>query len=346
MTTSNPGLKRVGTIWHYELRINGQRVHGSTRAIDLPTAKKILDAKRKEILSGQHRIVTHIPTLSELGKEWSKVHLRIHGDKHLRRVGELLRIWVLPTLGTTRIDRVTTTDILGVRNKLLAAGRSPVTANNLLCTIRLLFGYALKVGYLDRIPFQVKPLRVQRKPRPTVPGSKVRGFLAAVDQCARNPHIPVMLRVMIGLGLRESEVLGMKWVWFDCDKQTYTVGKSKNHESRTIPLPNWLWSAIHAMPKTHLTEYVFPAKDLKPHRPQFCKKALQRVCNSLGLGNVTQHRLRATFASWHAEAGTPITEIQTMLGHQNIATTMIYVETSLKAKRTAQDNLSKQLGLA
>jgi integrase len=35
-----------------------------------------------------------------------------------------------------------------------------------------------------------------------------------------------------------------------------------------------------------------------------------------------------------------------MLGHKNIQTTMIYVETSLDAKRRAQDSLSKQLGLA
>lgn len=35
-----------------------------------------------------------------------------------------------------------------------------------------------------------------------------------------------------------------------------------------------------------------------------------------------------------------------MLGHRNIATTMIYFETSLEAKRKAQDTLSKALGLA
>jgi hypothetical protein len=34
-----------------------------------------------------------------------------------------------------------------------------------------------------------------------------------------------------------------------------------------------------------------------------------------------------------------------MLGHKNIATTMIYVETSLDAKRKAQDTLSQKLGL-
>jgi integrase len=70
------------------------------------------------------------------------------------------------------------------------------------------------------------------------------------------------------------------------------------------------------------------------------------VCEELSLGNITAHRLRASFASLHAEFGTPITEIQGMLGHKSVQTTMIYVETSLDAKRKAQDTLSQKLKLA
>lgn len=65
----------------------------------------------------------------------------------------------------------------------------------------------------------------------------------------------------------------------------------------------------------------------------------------MDLCNATQHRLRATFVSLHAEAGIPVPEIQGMLGHKNIATTMLYVETSLEAKCRAQGNLSQKLGL-
>lgn len=45
------------------------------------------------------------------------------------------------------------------------------------------------------------------------------------------------------------------------------------------------------------------------------------------------------------QAGTPITEIQSMLGHKCITTTMIYIETGQEAKRKAQDALSERLGL-
>ena len=67
----------------------------------------------------------------------------------------------------------------------------------------------------------------------------------------------------------------------------------------------------------------------------------------LGLGAVTNHRLRASYASLHAvEAGTPITELMGLMGHRQVQTTMLYVETSLDAKRRAQDLLSHKLGLA
>jgi integrase len=73
---------------------------------------------------------------------------------------------------------------------------------------------------------------------------------------------------------------------------------------------------------------------------------LAAISKELGLGNLTQHRLRATFATLHADSGTPITEIQGMLGHKNIATTMIYIEQTLDAKRRAQEVFSQKLGFA
>lgn len=345
MANYQPGLKKVGEVWHYHLKLNGQRVHGSTRAKDLATAKKILEEKRKDLLRGQHRIITKIPTLAELVREWMKVHQKIHSHRHLSQVEQLSRIWLIPALGTVRVDYISTPAIYGLQHQILQAGRSPVTANNMLRIVRLLCGYALKVRYIERIPFDVKPLRVQKKPRPILPASLIRDFFSCLRQRTRSPQISVLLKVMIGLGLRESEALGMRWEWFDPSRRTYTVGKSKGREARVLPVPEWLWIAIHEMPKT-LSEWVFPAEDGKPHRAQYCKKALQKVCAQMGLGNVTQHRLRATFASLHAEAGTPLPEIQGMLGHKSVQTTMIYVETSLDGKRKAQEALSQKLGLA
>ena len=343
MTTQHPGLRKNGEYWYYELRVNGQRLHGSTKAKDLNTAKRVLEERRKDALNAQCG-APKVPIFSTLVEKWLKTHKTVHSRKHWEDVERVSRNWLVPAIGSRRLNHIRSEDVAMLRSRMLEAGRSPVTVNDALKILKLLCKFAVKLGLLRDLPFQTQFLRVQRKPRPTVSALRIHEFLHAVDKCARNPHVAVILKVMVGLGLRESEALGMRCEWFDPASRTYVVGKAKGKEARVLPVPDWLWSAIQAMPKT-LSEWVFPAEDGKPHRPQFCKKALQRVSKHLGLGNITQHRLRATFASLHASAGTPISEIQGMLGHKSVQTTMIYVETTLEARRKAQDALSKQLGL-
>lgn len=53
MAMQHPGLKRIRDYWHFSLKLNGQRVHGSTRAKDLPTAKRVLEKHRRELLMKQ-----------------------------------------------------------------------------------------------------------------------------------------------------------------------------------------------------------------------------------------------------------------------------------------------------
>lgn len=342
---SIPGLKKVGAFWHYNLKVNGQRAHGSTRATDLATAKKILEEKRREFLEGQYRIVSRIPTLDSLVQEWLKAHRTIFSLKHRTSFECIFRRWIAPALGSKLVDQIGTADVLKLRADQLDKGCSPRYSNNALQVIKLLCNFALKLRLIKELPFNVPPLRLQKKPRATVSAPKLPEFLRMVDEEARNPHVRILLCVMVGLGLREGEALGMRWEWFDPEHQTYTVGKAKGKEARVLPVPDWMWSALHTMPQS-LSLWVFPAEDGNPHRSLFCRKTLKRVCERLGLGNVTQHRLRATVASLHAEAGTPLPEIQGMLAHKDIATTMIYVEQSMENKRRAQEALSQKLKLA
>ena len=339
------GLQKVGDVYHYCFRIHSKQYKGSTRARDLQTAKKVLEEKRQEAIIGKPSQPQEAPIFAVLVKDWLTTHARTASARHLQSVELIARIWLTPHIGKCPIDNVTQGMILEARSRMLEAGRSFATANHLLRVVKLLWNHAVACGFIKVVPFKVKALRVQKKPRPTVPASRFSEFLAAVDTHSHSPQVAVMLKVMLGMGMRESEALGMRWEWFDPEQRTYTVGKAKGKEARVLPIPTWLWTEIHTMHKT-LSGWVFPGEGGQLHHPHFCKKALQRVSKELDLGNVTQHRLRATFASLHAEAGTPIPEIQGMLGHKDIATTMIYVETSMDAKRRAQDTLSQKLGLA
>ena len=99
------------------------------------------------------------------------------------------------------------------------------------------------------------------------------------------------------------------------------------------------------MPKKTLSEWIFPSKQGKPHCPGFLRKPLMTAAKRLGLGNLTAHRLRATFATLHAEAGTPLSDLQSMMGHKDYKTLWGYIEQTLDARRDAQEGLGRHLGL-
>jgi integrase len=57
-----------------------------------------------------------------------------------------------------------------------------------------------------------------------------------------------MPSTLVALGLREAELLGMRWEWFDPNQRTYTVGRAKGKETRVLPLPDWLGSWLLRIP--------------------------------------------------------------------------------------------------
>lgn len=102
-------------------------------------------------------------------------------------IEQFTRLWLLPELGTTRIDRVKASDVLTIRSLMLEKGRSITTVNNAHKVLKLILGYGIRVGYLDRMPFRVSMLKAQRKPRPTISINKVQEFFSVLDEEARNP---------------------------------------------------------------------------------------------------------------------------------------------------------------
>lgn len=88
--------------------------------------------------------------------------------------------------------------------------------------------------------------------------------------------------------------------------------------------------------------------DKRPESELLCKGWLNNVVAKAGwkllkLG-LTPHRLRATFASLHSLAGTPIRDIQAMLRHKHIGTTLLYIEDIPEVRWLAQRRMETLSG--
>jgi integrase len=185
MTTrfKNGLAKHPSGYYHYCIRLNGQQYKGSTRATDLATARTVLEQRRRQIVQ-EGCGIRQIPTLAQLRDEWLRIHKAVHSKKHWRDVETVSRLWIIPSIGTRRIDRITPGDALLLRSHMLEAGRSPVTVNDMLKILKLIGNFAVKQGYIKQLPFRVQFLRVQKKPRPILASTNAQAFLALVDQSA------------------------------------------------------------------------------------------------------------------------------------------------------------------
>jgi integrase len=164
--------------------------------------------------------------------------------------------------------------------------------------------------------------------------------------------------MLYGCGLRISECIGIRIGHLDLDQRLLFVADAKGGRPRHLPLPTSIleilrgmveearkqWSSFMATPdwlgvgpggsKREDDFWLFPGRSRRgsvvPHvHKATIQHAMAKAVKSLGFRTgVSCHTLRHSFAAHHLDAGTDIRCIQELLGHRNLATTMIYTHVS------------------
>jgi integrase len=149
---------------------------------------------------------------------------------------------------------------------------------------------------------------------------------------------------MLYMGLRISEVTGMRWEWFDHSWENYTPGKTKGKEADPIPVVPDLMERFKAWKETTritweakgkpMPEWVFWDGHGAPRSNSFTTKFVKDTAAAAGLkGHWSPHKLRSSCATLLNEAQVPSFIIQKVLRHKHIQTTLRYAKTDLKMMR-------------
>lgn len=333
---------KVGRIWHFRFQVAGLRTQRSTRLSSKPRAMALAaaayDAAVVRANGGEP-----VPTLRELGRAWLQVHRPVLSAHHVACVERFLRLHTYG-LGDKRIGDITTEDVELARNEYLAT-RRPASANHWLAQLKLLTLWAVKRGILDKSPWKVKAIKVQKQPRPMLPLDVALAWCATVDKASgARPAIGTAVRLMFGLGLRESEVITARWEWFDWTRRTYTPGLTKGREAVALPVVGWLFD--HLAARRSEAGLIVHREDGQAFSSGFARSVIERanaVCNARG---ITPHRLRGTFATLLSEEGVPIQLIQAMMRHKHHGTTMGYLEVNFGLAPAALERIAQKAGFA
>lgn len=329
------GLIKKGKYWHYRFKIRGIEFSGSTRCETIESAREVLKQVRNETVLGEQG-KRNAPSLGAVISEWLKANSRAKSPKHIEAA--MLAKCHLEPLLQVRLDRISNDIVELWRNDFLA-DHSPATADFALRYLKLFCRWGAKAARLDKIAFDMKPLNKRVGARPVVKAEQIDAFFEALDR--RNKQISVAVRMHLRLAIRERAVLNLRWEDVDLEARTARVIE-KGDEERILIIPSSVMEVFQLLLPRESSPWVFPAKDGKPHRKGWLRRPLERAGAAIGHDRFGVHRLRASFATIHKYAGTPVGVIQDVMGHSSIRTTQRYFEEDLEAQRKALEALEQR----
>lgn len=170
------------------------------------------------------------------------------------------------------------------------------------------------------------------------------------------------------LGLRRSEVLGLKWnsVNFETkeiliketvvrNKTTISKKKTKNESSyRSYPLSDDIFNIILLLKedekknakkwggKYNKNDYIFKHSDGRPFTPNYVSQHFKLILEKNSFKHIRFHDLRHSCASLFLAKGHSLKEIQLWLGHSNFSTTAdIYAHLDTNSKKNMAETMSE-----
>lgn len=200
------------------------------------------------------------------------------------------------------------------------------TASRKLASLKSVFTFAMKIGYLSFNPTVVITFPKKKEDL----ASRILDKRQVITVIAResNPRNAALLEVLYYSGARISEVVGLNWSDVRADEQGGCLTlMGKGGKTRVVRIPA---SVIHSLDSIRegrpRTEPVFISRLGRRLSPEQAHRSVQQAARRAGIeGNVSAHWFRHAHASHALDAGAPVHLVQSTLGHSSLATTSRYV---------------------
>ena len=335
------------------------------------TFEKLTDAKNwartteEDMKSGRHFGQSKRHTFKELVAEYKP-----HAERTLARYSERqaqLDFWTA-IFGDDLLNSITPLRIAKERDKLLAgetqnwttpatgiaeqdakrtkAKRSGPTVNRYLAALSACFAFGRKeLQWLEKNP-------VESISKPSENTGRVR-FLSDDERVrllnACRPHADLYLAVILALttGARQAEIMTLRFGQVDFGRRVITLTKTKNGETRSIPLVGEAFALLQERSKVRdlKDSRVFPPVKEKGDTRSL-RTAWEVALKKAEIANFHWHDLRHTAASYLAMSGVSLVEIAKVLGHRTLQMVARYSHLADEHIVSTGEKLAARLGVA
>lgn len=275
-------------------------------------------------------------------------------SKDLSQFSDFLTIYD-PTVKIDNIDHITIRHFIA---HLLEDGLSRISVERKVSALKAFFKFLKRKGLINTNPSAFISFRRGERTLPTVIKThneaeklvetplKDEYYIARRIKNPKMGAIKVrdmcMMRLMYGLGLRSSEVVGLDIE--DVNRGDFIhIKHGKGGKARIVPKGEKTTKALYRYMEARgeLASNETPALFVNIRGNRITTRMIRYIVANYvkraGLSGVTPHTFRHSFATRLYEAGVDIREIQELLGHSNINTTNIYTHISLRDIREKYD---------
>lgn len=226
------------------------------------------------------------------------------------------------------------------------------TWNHRMAVLQALAAWAQQAGFVNYNTFQgVTRVEMDELAPKWLEPADFKRFMRQVErnvQTARTAFArwqavrdQAIVALMVYGGLREFEVCNLEAedITLTERKGSVLIRLGKGEKSREVPLGREarqalaLWLAERGDKKP-----LFPGKKGQALTERGIQKIIEAISDTCGV-SCTPHQLRHTFAKRMLNSNTPITYIQTILGHEKLETTARYTKPSAADLAAAVENL-------
>lgn len=303
-------------IWWIDIRTpSGERVRRSTGTKDRKAAQEYHDRVKSELWRQDKLGAVVERTFDEAALGFLKASI---GQSDFAAKKRHTSYW-LDLFSGRAISSLTSEDILqGLRTHRTYKDRptkalSPATRNRYVSSIMRLLNLCVSWGWIAQSPKLTK-FREQKVRIRWITRDQANALMDKISQ----PWVRDVCQFALATGMRAGEILSLEWGDLDLERRIawVTADRAKSGVARPVPLNAEALNVLARRTSPRYTLVFTRGNGVKV--AQVDPRGLKRACAELNIADFHFHDFRHTWASWHAQAGTPLMALKEMGGWQTI----------------------------
>jgi integrase len=305
-------VRKEGSTWYYETTVgkdeNGKRKREKVRGFKTKKEAEAALRKREYEISRGSYVEPSKMLYKEVLEDWLNDKKHSVKEQTLEGYKLMADLHIIPALGSTPVQKITAQTLQKFVTNLIDKGKSPSYVKKILAVISGSLKRAERWELIPKNPSALidKP-RISKKELTVWDKHEVEQFL----KVAKNDRLYIAFLLAIMTGMRQGEILGLRWKDIDFENGVISIQQTLSHDGKKF--------LTEAKTKSSIRSVILPKdvlKALRKHRALIQQEKLFAekytdldlvVCTSNGT-QVNPSNLRRTFIRLQGQAG--VTQIR------------------------------------